>query len=506
MIRTPLRPPLAAVAARPAFARRPVLLVAAGVVVLLLAVAPRYGYHRDELYFLRAGSEPAWGYPDQPPLTPLLAHAMDALVPGSLLALRTPSALLTGLTVVVAALTARELGGGRTAQLVAASSTAACAALLAVGHLLSTTTLDVAASALLVLLVARVLGGAGPRLLLAAGVVLGVGLQNKQLIGFVAAALVVGVAVAGPRWLLRCRAAWGGALAALLLWLPNLLWQARHGWPQLEMARVIRADADMGGREAFLPMQLVMLGPPLVPLALAGLVLLLRNPRLRAYRPLGVAVVVLVAAHLVLAGKPYYTAGVFPLVLSAGGVAAEQWLRAAAPASARRARVLAAAVAASGVVGALLVLPLVPVRWSAVPVAVSSDTGEQVGWPRLVAAVSGVWERIPEGERPGAVVLTANYGEAGAVDRYGASHGLPRAHSGHVGYAAWGPPRGDGPVVLVGFGDPGFVERYFADCALVAQVDNGVGVDNEEAGAPVHLCRGPVAPWPRLWPQLEHLG
>ncbi|NHC44812.1 glycosyltransferase family 39 protein [Motilibacter aurantiacus] len=486
----------------------PPVLCAAGLVVgLLVAVAARYGYHRDELYFLRAGADPAWGYPDQPPLTPLLAHGVDLLLPGSLLALRTPSALLAGLTVVLAALTARELGGGRAAQAVAAASTAACSVVLVVGHLLSTTTADLALSALLVLLVARVLGGGSPRLLLVAGLVLGVGLQNKQLIGFVAVALGLGILLAGPRPLLRRPEPWAGAALALLLWAPNILWQAHHGWPQLQMAGAIRDDAAMGGREAFLPMQLVMLGPALAPLAAAGLTSLLRARRLRAYRSIGVAAVVLVGVHLALGGKPYYTAGVFAAVLAAGGVSAEAWLaRARGLQRRRRGRLLGGAVAVTGVVGALLLLPVVP----------SAGPGCRPRCPPTRASRSGgrdwrgPWRRCGRASRPGgrpaAVLLTANYGEAGALDRYGRAHGLPRAFSPHVGYATWGPPSSAGPVVLVGFRDASFVARHFAGCVMAARVDNGVGVDNEEQGAPVHLCRATARPWAELWPQLAHLG
>ena len=116
--------------------------LAGGVVLLLLSVAGRYGYHRDELYFLRAGREPAFGYVDQPPLSPLLAHAADALFGGSLVGLRLPSALAAGLTVLCTGLIARELVGGRSAQALAAGCMAVSAILLATGHLLSTTTFD----------------------------------------------------------------------------------------------------------------------------------------------------------------------------------------------------------------------------------------------------------------------------------------------------------------------------------------------------------------------------
>jgi hypothetical protein len=90
----------------PGLALVPLLLLGGVVALLLLAFAGGYGYHRDELYFLVAGRHLAWAYADQGPLTPLLAHAMDALAPGSLTALRVPPALMAGAT-------AFEFGCGR---------------------------------------------------------------------------------------------------------------------------------------------------------------------------------------------------------------------------------------------------------------------------------------------------------------------------------------------------------------------------------------------------------
>ncbi len=167
-------------------------VVAGAVTVVLLALAGRYGPHRDELYFIAAGHHPQWGYPDQPPLTPLVAAAADELAHGSLLALRTLSALIAGVVVLVTADLARALGGGRGAQLLAAVTTATGAGILAIGHLLSTATLDLLAWTVVVRLVVATLQGDRPRLWLGVGLALGVGLQNKHLVAFLAAGLSSG--------------------------------------------------------------------------------------------------------------------------------------------------------------------------------------------------------------------------------------------------------------------------------------------------------------------------
>ncbi len=267
---------------RPPVARVPLAAVAVGTALLLLAFAGRYGYHRDELYFLRAGRELAFGYVDQPPLTPLLARAMDELVPGSLVTLRSPSSLAAGLLVLVTGLIAREFGGGRAAQLLAAGCMAVSSILLVAGHLLSTTTVDLLAWVVLSWLLVRALRDGGPVWLLV-GAVAGVALQNKVQPAFLLAAVVAGVLAVGPRRSLRSGWPWAGGLLALAVWAPNLMWQAANGWPQLELAEAIAAGSS-GTSEPwylFVPFQLVLVSPLLVPVWAVGWWRLARDPALR---------------------------------------------------------------------------------------------------------------------------------------------------------------------------------------------------------------------------------
>ena len=133
----------------------------------------------------------------------------------------------------------------------------------------------------------------------------------------------------------------------------------------------------------------------------------------------------------------------------------------------------------------------------------NGDIAETVGWPRFADTVAGVWASLPAAERERAVVFTGNYGEAGAIDRFGPERGLPRAYSGHNGYAYWDvPPDSATTAVVIGVPEP---TRFFGRCERAATVDNGVGVDNEEQGRTVWVCRDPVRPWSALWPQLRHL-
>jgi 4-amino-4-deoxy-L-arabinose transferase-like glycosyltransferase len=491
------------VAPRPAVARAPLAALAAAVVLLLVAVAGRYGYHRDELYFLRAGREAAFGYVDQPPLTPLLAAAVDALAPGSLVALRVPSALAAGLVVVLTGLLAREFGGGRAAQLLAAAAIGVSAFLLAVGHLLSTSTVDLLAWAALSWLLVRALRDGGA-VWAAAGVVAGVALQNKVQPAFLVAAVLLGVLVAGPRSVFRSPWPWLGGALALLLWAPNLVWQASNGWPQLALAEAIAAGSS-GTSEPwylFLPFQLVLVSPLLVPVWVAGWVRLARDPGLRPWRAFAVAYVVLAAVFLLTGGKPYYLAGLYPVLLAAGAEPVLAWVRRGA--GRLRGGLVAAALVLSLAVDAVLMLPLLPVgalAGSPVP-AVNYDAGETVGWPAFAATVERARERLPAGEP--VAVLTRNYGEAGAIDRYAPD--LSPAYSGHNSYWTWGPPPEDvTTAVAIGLSE-GELRQWFGTVRPAARIDNGVQLDNDEQGVRVWVATHRLVPWSEIWPQLRRLG
>ncbi|MFI7342780.1 glycosyltransferase family 39 protein [Streptomyces sp. NPDC050085] len=483
-------------------ARRPlawVVVAHAGVLTLLSA---RYGYHRDELYFVAAGRRLAWGYVDQPPLTPLLARADTAVFGDSLVGLRVCATLAAAATVAVVALVARELGGGRGAQLLAAVLAALGAQTLAVGHMVSTATFDLLVWVLLSWFVLRVLRTGDGRWWLAAGAVTGVGVQNKYLVVLLVAVLLVGIAVVGPRAVLRGGWFPGGCAVALVLAAPTLWWQATHDWPQFTVARGISEDDGAENRVLLVPQQLVFLSPLFVPVWIAGWLRLWRAERLRWARAFAVAYPLLCAVVLALGGKGYYTVPLLTVLLAAGCAPALDWARRG---RARRA-LLVAVVTLAAALNALITLPLLPPSALAVPMALDKEQGEQLGWPQLADAAREGWLRIPPADRAGAVLFTGNYGEAGALERYGPARGLPAPYSGHMSYADWGPPPDsrNGPVLLVRLADASGIERHFLGCRTLTRVDNGHDVDNEEQGAAVVLCDGPARPWSQLWPSLRH--
>ena len=481
--------------------RRAALLLGAAVTVVLVVFAGGYGYHRDELYFLEAGHHLAWSYADQGPVTPLVARLMSDLATGSLTVLRIPSAIAAGLVVLLTGLLAGELGGRPRARALAAACAAVGTIVLFNGHLLSTSTLDLLVWTLVSWLVVRAVRTSDDRLWPVAGVVLGLGLLNKPLPAFLAVGLLAGVLIAGPRRLLRNPWVWSGAAIALVLWSPWIAWQASNGWPQIAVSRSIAAGNSTSSQPwwAIVPFQLLLVSPVLAPVWIAGLVRLFRAPAVRPYRFLAWAWVVLAVMFMASAGKPYYLAGLLPALLGAGAVSVDGWLDRGR--RGLRRGLIAVALVGSAAVSAIISLPLVPADRAGQVVATNPDVGETIGWPRFTQTVADVYRHVP-----GAVILTSNYGEAGAIDRYGPALGLPHAYSGHNAFGDWGPPpNGSAPVVAVGL-DRSDIATTLRDCRLRARIDDGVGIDNDEQGAPVDVCRGPQRPWSAEWSAVKHLG
>ena len=470
--------------------RRAPLGIAVGVVGVLLALAPRYGWHRDELYFLQCGKRLAWGYVDQPPFTPFVARVANELFGTSLVGLRLFPALAIGAVVLLTAATARELDGGRTATVVAAAAAGACPLFLGMSHLLSTATFDLLTWTAITYLVVRLLHRGEDRLWLAVGAVAGVGLLNKHTVTFVMFGLVVGLLVtpSGRRhfaspWL------WAGGALALLIWLPNLIWQAQHDWAVFEMLRSLNEEPAVEDVILFLPSQLFILGG-LAFVWIPGLRWLLRDDR---FRVLGAAYVTLLVVFLVGRGKPYYIAGMYPVLLAAGGV---WWGQ-----RDRRRAALPWIIGLTFVLGLPLAVPIIPVdRAKNHPIEdLEIELGAQLGWPEMVDEIAAIRRTV---DAP-VTILTGNYGEAGAVDLYGPSRGLPRAYSGHNNEWLWGPPRRQTPVTItVGFSAQE-LGPLFTDCELRGRFHERHGVANEEEGAEFQVCRGQRAPWPELWPQLK---
>ena len=470
----------------PPVAWRRVLPPVVVVVVVLTAFSNGYGFDRDELYF--AMLRPAWGYVDQPPLTPLIAHALASAYDGGPWLLRVPATLCGAGCVLITALIARELGGGAKAQAWTAWGMATTSAVLLFGHVLLTSTPDLVAWGLVSVCVLRAELRDEPRWWLVAGAVAGIATYNKLLVLVLLAGIAIGLATVGPRRRLASPYLWGGAGLALLIGLPNVVYQLTHDLPQLRMGRALAENNAGDVRISMWVLLLVLLGPPLVVIWVAGLRAMWRDPRVRFFV---VVVVVVVLFTFVSGAQPHYPVFILPIPFAAGVVAMEH----------RLGRVWAGLFALNGAVSLVLGLPIIPVgSVGATPVPdVNLLAQDSIGWPAYVGQMTAPYDDLPDHSH--AVVVTSNYGEAGAVHRDRPD--VPVFSAQNALYDQTRPPDDTTTVVFVG-GEYDLARTLFT-CRVVARLDDQVDVDNEEQGLPVAVCTDPHLPWSQLWDRLHHL-
>jgi hypothetical protein len=476
-----------------------VWVIAAVLVAVELAVSDRYGFQQDELYFLVAGHHLAFGYVDQPPLAPLLTR-ITGVLGVSPTAIRIIPALAGGTIVVIAARLAALFGAGRAGRVVAALSMACTPVILGAVHIGNTTPYDLLAWAVVLLCVCTALLRDRPRWWLGAGAAAGIGLENEYLVVTLIAAVIVGIAVTTRRGVLLTRWPWLGGLLALVIWAPNLAWQAANGWPQLTMASALHqqntsaADYIVG-----LPGQLVYAGLLGIPLVIAGFIRLWRTPELRFLGVAATLVVVYVLAWV--PGKVYYADGMLPVIVAAGSVSAQAWIE-----RSRRPRVRWRIIAGVAVAGTLLIIPS---TLPALPLAslhkVTQDhtVTDSIGWPQLTAAVAAQDAALTRAGQPPTSIFTGAYAEAGALDVYGGPYHLPPVASGHNAFWTWGPPNAPDTTVLV-VDALGQLRPYFASCRLLTTFNPPFQVQSDWNDLSIGVCTGPSASWRTLWPHLRH--
>lgn len=492
-----------------------------GILILLalLRLVPLFltngqtGWHRDELDILDNARHLDWAYVSYPPVAPFLARVALTLFGPSLIGVRLfPTLAMVG-AMLLTGLMAREFGGGRWAQALAAVAAAVAPYPLLGSVLFSYSSFDYFWWVLTAYLVVRLLKSGNPRWWLGIGAAVGVGLMTKYTMAFLVAGIVGGVLLTRTRRHLLSPWLWAGVGLAILIVLPNLIWQIQHDFISLDFTKFIHArDVSIGRTEDFLKEQLIFAANVVtIPLWLAGLWFFLPAKAGQNYRTLAAMVLVPFALLLYTQGRSYYLAPVYPMLFAGGAVMAQQGLARLRPAGKRALQgVLLALLAIGGVVFVPLVLPVAPVNsalWKTVS-DLNGELNEQIGWPELVETVAGIYNGLPADEKPLTGILTGNYGEAGAVNLYGPAYGLPTAISGINSYWLRGP--GDPPpqtAIVLGFNARQALS-CFLSCTEAGRITNPYGVKNEESGQHpiIYLCREPRIPWPELWKRLKSYG
>jgi len=473
----------------------------------------QYGFHRDELATLDDARRLAWGYVAYPPLTPFIARIGLELFGPAAAGIRLFAALAQALALILAGLMAREVGGGRWAQVVAGAAVAIAPVSVSAGFLFQYVSFDYLWWVALAYCLVRLLKSEDPRWWLALGAVAGLALQTKYTIVFLLTGLLAGLLLTPARRYLRSAWFWAGLGVALLIWSPNLRWQVQHDYIYLPFIRHIHErDVRIGRTDTFLIGQFLITASVFtVPLWIAGLRFYFVSDEGKRYRALGWMFIVTFLIFYAAKGRDYYMAPAYPMLLAGGAVVADRWIARLEPRRAFGMRTLtASALAVGAVLAVVLILPVSPVnsRWWRAMDSWNDSFREQIGWQDLTRTVAAVRDKLPAEDRQRLGILAGNYGEAGAIDLYGSAYGLPQAISGIDSY--WEHGYGNPPpetLIVVGLSRK-FLERQFESCELVAHNTSSYGVLNEETKdhPDIFVCRRLREPWPEFWKKFQYFG
>ncbi len=494
-------------------------LIAAGQFILQIVFHNQYGYFRDELYYIACSKHLAFGYVDQPPLSLVILAVSRWILGDSLQAIRFLPSVAGAAVVMIAALTARKLGGGRLAQGLASLSVFAAHVLLGAGRFFSMNAFDVLFWALALYMVVRIFVEEKPGLWVWFGVVVGLGLQNKYSVGFLCVALVGGLVLTSARKELASRWFWVGVGIAALLFLPHILWEVRYGFPSIEFMRNASQLKNVSTTfSEFLIGQFRDVNFLNAPLWLIGLYFFFFHPDARRLRWLGWTYVILFAVFAVGNGKAYYLSPVYPAVLAGGSVFLEKilsgknlsWVK----------PVYVGLLIAFTILILPMALPVLPVNRfieyeQALGIAPKSDErislgalpqgyADEFGWEEFALTVSKIYQTLTPEEQAKCVIYVRNYGEAGAIDFFGKKYGLPDALCAHNSYWYWGPGEKTGDVAII-LGARRDLQENLDDLGRAYKsVEPSLKTNCEycmpyENGRQFFICRGMNTTFQKIW-------
>ena len=486
-----------------------ILTVALAVTAAHLLTNGRYGFHRDELQVLSDALHLEWGYVVYPPFTPFVERIGMSIFGLSLVGLRLFSVLAQATVVIISGLMARELGGGRLAQLTAALAVALAPLALFEGTEFQYTTFDNLWWVLTAYFVIRLLKSEDPRWCVPIGIAAGLGMLTKYTMAFFVIGLIGGALLTGARRYLLSKWFWAGMALAFLIFLPNLIWQIRHDFISIRFLQHIHTrDVAQGRANGFWRDQLRICSNSIaVPLWIVGLISFLRSPR---YRMLAWMYLIPVLMLWLSKGRGYYAGAAYPMLLAMGASTFERWLGRFRPISRRTiATAYLALLIALGAAVSLIVIP-----WSSAgplrdrALKDNGDLREEIGWDDLVKTVAAIRDSLSPDQQKDFGVIVGNYGEQGAIEILGKAYSLPQPISGtnsawYRGYPA--PP--PSTLIVIGHGKE-YVDRTFTNCRLAGHNTNHLGVHNEESDdhPDIFVCGPPRLPWPEFWKQYQAFG
>ncbi len=481
----------------------------------------RYGIFRDEMYYVASSRHLAWGYVDQPPLIAWITWIERMVGGDSLLSLRFLPAVAGGVTAWLTGLFAWRLGARTYGQALAALCVLVSLGYLAFFHLLTMNAFEPVLWTLAAYVVLRIIQTGNQKLWIAFGVISGVGLENKYSMLLFGFGVVVGLLLTPERKALKSPWIWIGGAIAMLLWMPNVIWNVQHQWPFLElMAHVRGSGRDVALNPfAFLVQQVIFMAPQTAPVWLCGLLWYFRgqkDPMRRRYVVFGWTFLVVFLVFLVLHGKAYYVWPIYPIAFAGGGAAIDQWIRAS---FAWLKPLYLAAVLAIGVFLAPMTLPILPpaqfiayalkFHLSAPPIEhqplgplQQQIYADMFGWDEMAHETANAYNALPPDIRAKTAIAGANYGEASAIDYFGPQYGLPPSIAGHQTFYLWGPREYTGESILFLGEDADGLKNRCGSVQTVGHVFDPLSREDEHFD--ILWCRDFNIDLQKQWPRAKH--
>lgn len=493
------------------------LLFAIALLIHLLTNT-RYGYFRDELYFIACARHLDWGYVDLAPLSALLLRIELILFGESLFALRFFPALASAGTVALTGALAIQMGGRTWSVALACLASLSAPVYLGIGNFYSLNVFEPLFWMGCVYCLVRIINGGATSYWLGFGLLAGLGVENKHSMVFFGAGLVLALLFTPQRRELLRPGIWLGGVIALVLALPNVIWQVQHHWPTYELlSNIAHSHKNVVlSPPQFVVQQILIMNPATLPLWLGGLLWLLVGRAGRRYRLLGIAYLITLTIFIALHGKHYYLAPVYPMLFAAGAVATEQLLtgpvRLVKP-------VLAAAMIILGAVIAPTVIPILlpekllgymkaihfepPRTETSHTAALPQLFADQFGWEEMAESVAHAYAMLAPNEQRVVGIFCQNYGEAGAIDFFDRKYGLPPAISGHQSYFLWGPGASTGEIMLVIDDSDEDEAKQFRSVVDLGPVDSSPWAMPSERRNHIYLCRELKGSLQELWPKVK---